>query len=77
MVNFMNDIIEKIKNAKSFDEIAEIKQFLYEANIAGDIDIEDVLAGLYKSPTRFIFELLQNAEDAGATNIEINLDEKF
>ena len=47
MVNFMNDIIEKIKNAKSFDEIAEIKQFLYEANIAGDIDIEDVLAGLY------------------------------
>ena len=36
---------------------------MYEANIAGDIDIEDVLAGLYKSPTRFIFELLQNAED--------------
>lgn len=72
--NQMEDLIEQVKNADTFDEIARIKDFIYKISIAGGIDIEEVLAGLYKSPTRFIFELLQNAEDAKATRISITLE---
>lgn len=36
-------------------------------------DFESILAGLYSNPSHFIYELLQNAEDAGATRVEFEL----
>lgn len=38
--------------------------------------IADLLAHQYSQKTHFIFELLQNAEDAGATQIEFRVEEK-
>ena len=35
--------------------------------------IADLLAHQYSEKTHFIFELLQNAEDAGATEVAFNL----
>lgn len=36
--------------------------------------IDELLSGLYNDPSHFIYEILQNAEDAGATEIHFNLE---
>lgn len=71
----MENNIFDIEKASTFEEIVEIKTRAYEVNKCSGIHIERILSGLYKNPTHFIFELLQNAEDAKASNIQITLDE--
>jgi hypothetical protein len=33
----------------------------------------EIIAGLYSDPSHFIYELLQNADDAGASEVIFNL----
>ncbi len=63
-----------IGSASTFEEVANIKKEAYRININSGINIERILSGLYKNPTHFIFELIQNAEDAKATSIQITLE---
>jgi len=46
-----------------------IKKYGTEINVFGPT----LLANLYSDPTHFIYELLQNAEDAGATEVKFRL----
>jgi|TARA_Y100000310_G_scaffold345108_1_gene461848 hypothetical protein len=38
-----------------------------------NFDFDSILSGLYNDPSHFIYEILQNAEDAGASSICFNL----
>ena len=65
--------MKNINKAESFDEVVEIRNEIYLANLAGDNNFEDILIGLYKEETHFIYELLQNADDVNATEVKITL----
>ena len=56
-------IIELIKISKDYIEAARKKK----------INFDEILSGLYNDPSHFIYEILQNAEDAFATEITFEL----
>lgn len=56
-------IIELIKISKDYIEAARKKK----------INFDEILCGLYNDPSHFIYEILQNAEDALATEITFEL----
>ena len=58
----------------TFDEMVKRKTFAYKAAVANGTNAERLLSGLYKDPTHFIYELLQNAEDTKATEVKIILE---
>ena len=53
------DIKDLISKRKSFVQTSKENNFNFDS----------ILAGLYNDPSHFIYEILQNAEDAGATEI--------
>ena len=57
-----------------FAEMVERKTFAYEVAVASGTNAERLLSGLYKDPTHFIYELLQNAEDTEATEVKMTLE---
>ena len=65
--------LKKIEDAKTFDEIAQIRDLTYRVNEASGFDLQSLLTGGYKDPTHFIYELIQNAEDAKAEKVEFLL----
>lgn len=68
-------MLPSINDAKTFDEVVRIREEVYAANLRGDNHFEDVLVGLYKEDTHFLYELLQNADDVNASEIEITLSQ--
>lgn len=56
-------ILELIKISKNYIEAAKKKK----------INFDEILSGLYNDPSHFIYEILQNAEDALATEITFEL----
>ena len=66
--------IPRIKEAKTIAEIAEIRKRKNEADRDNDDNTKEILAELYSSSTHFIFELLQNAEDASAEEVSFQLN---
>jgi len=52
--------------------ITKRKQWV-ESSRENKFDFDSILAGLYTDPSHFIYELLQNAEDEGAKEINIEL----
>ena len=54
------------------DLISNRKVWLDSTN-KNNFNLEDLLAKPYSDPAHFIFELLQNADDAGATEVEFEL----
>lgn len=58
-------IKELIKNRKEF----------VDAQIKNGFDLTTVLVGLYSDASHFVYEILQNAEDARATEISFDLHE--
>lgn len=64
----------RIEDCNTFEEVAENKRFAYEVTAGSQINVEGILSGLYKDPTHFIFELIQNAEDACAKQVSIELE---
>ena len=66
--------MKSIDEAQSLAEIAEIEEaYNFQAKLAG-WDVKTVLRDMYKDPSHFIYELLQNAEDTGATEVFMNLE---
>lgn len=57
------NITELVKNRKEF----------VDAQVKNKFDLTTILVGLYSDVTHFIYEILQNAEDAKATKIIFNL----
>ncbi len=57
----------------SFEELVEARKKLLEIHQANRFNLEDLLAEQYSDPSHFVYELLQNAEDEKATEVEIRL----
>jgi hypothetical protein len=68
-------IIEEItiEQATTFDEIKEIRKGFRSAARQNKIDFTSALAEANKKPAHFVLELLQNAEDANASEVDIRL----
>jgi len=62
-----------IEQATTFDEIKEIRKGFRSAARQNKIDFTSALAEANKKPTHFVLELLQNAEDADASEVNITL----
>ena len=62
-----------IDEATTFDQIAEIREDYYFAEKRNGFNLRVLLTGGYKDPSHFILELIQNAEDALATEVLIRL----
>ena len=54
----------------TFEKLQEKRKKWVEAEDENEFGTGDVLANLYSDKSRFIFEILQNAEDAGASEIK-------
>lgn len=58
----------------TFEALRDARGSLAAELARNDLDLTRVLSeGLYTDNTHFIYELLQNAEDAGATTVEFNV----
>lgn len=68
--------MDSIDNCKSLEEITKRRLEAYEVQVANGDNYEGVLVGIYEKPTHFVYELLQNADDALATEVcfELNSD---
>ena len=60
----LNSLQDLISNRKKWIESTKENNF----------NLDDLLAKPYSDPAHFIFELLQNADDAGATQVEFELN---
>ena len=58
---------------QSFEELVDRRHILREAERLNNADLESVLVGIYADPIHFLYELLQNAEDAGASEVAFGL----
>jgi hypothetical protein len=56
-----------------FDELVKKRKKWVESSKENRFDFESILAGLYNDPSHFIYELLQNAEDEGATEVRFEV----
>lgn len=64
-------------SVKSFEELVENRRKCIEglrANEGFEAGIQGLLTGLYPDKAHFLYELLQNAEDAGARQVEFRLE---
>lgn len=69
--------VQKIHDM-TFEEIYADRKLLYDAIKLNKTGVLKILTELYSDSTHFIYEILQNAEDAGATKISFSLfPEKF
>lgn len=55
------------------DELIKKRQQWIKSSKENNFDFDNILAGIYNDPSHFIYEILQNAEDANATEISFNL----
>ena len=62
-------------NIKKIEEIKAARLEWIESSKRNGFNFDAILSGLYKDASHFIFEIIQNAEDAGADNIEFYLSE--
>lgn len=57
----------------SFEHLVRIRKQWVQTSQENNFDFESILAGIYNDPSHFVYEILQNAEDAGAIRVEFNL----
>jgi hypothetical protein len=62
-----------IDDATTFEEIADCRSQHYLISKANKFNFSDLLTGIYEDRTHFIYELIQNAEDANAQEVRIQL----
>ncbi len=63
---------------KKFKELIRKRKNWVKSSKENNFDFDNILSGIYNDPSHFIFEILQNAEDAGATSINFKLfDDKL
>lgn len=57
----------------TFKELVKKRKDWVRSSKENNFDFDSILSGLYNDPSHFIYEILQNAEDAGASSISFNL----
>lgn len=57
----------------NFEKLIAKRQQWVQSSKENNFDFDSILAGIYNDPSHFIYEILQNAEDANATEISFNL----
>ena len=67
--------IRSIDECFTLQEITDNRRQEYEIHKANKDDYEGVLVDIYEKPTHFVYELLQNADDALATNVKFEISE--
>ncbi len=60
-------------NSTEFTQLVDKRKRLYNAILENDTDLSSILSGLYSDSSHFVYELLQNAEDAKATSVSFSL----
>jgi len=63
------------EDKEKFDTLINKRREWVKSSRENNFDFDSILAGLYTDPSHFIYELLQNAEDEGAKEINIKLFE--
>jgi len=58
---------------ESFDKLIAKRHQWVQSSKENNFDFDSILAGIYNDPSHFIYEILQNAEDAKATEISFTL----
>ena len=58
---------------ENFEKLISKRQRWVQSSKENNFDFDSILAGIYNDPSHFIYEILQNAEDANATEISFNL----
>lgn len=58
---------------ENFEKLILKRQQWVQSSKENNFDFDSILAGIYNDPSHFIYEILQNAEDASATQISLNL----
>lgn len=69
----MNILDRDLDECQTFNEISEWRGEKYKIDKKSGDDYTGILTNIYKEPTHFIYELLQNADDAKATNVKFVL----
>lgn len=59
---------------KNIHELIDKRKRWVRSNKENEFEIDNILAGLYNDPSHFIYEIIQNAEDAGANEISFTLE---
>ncbi len=60
---------------RKLEKLIERRRDWVRSSRENKFDFDSILAGLYNDPSHFIYELLQNAEDEGATEVKFELFE--
>lgn len=60
-------------DSNEFNQLVDKRERLYNAILENDTDLSSILSGLYSDSSHFVYELLQNAEDAKATSVSFSL----
>ena len=58
---------------ENFDKLIAKRRQWVQSSKENNFDFDSILAGIYNDPSHFIYEVLQNAEDAKATEISFTL----
>lgn len=69
----MSILDRDLNECQSFEEISQWRAAKYEIDKKSGDDYTGILTNIYKEPTHFIYELLQNADDTRATNVKFVL----
>lgn len=64
-------------SSNKFNELVKKRKDWVRSSKENNFDIDSILSGLYNDPSHFIYEILQNAEDAGAKSISFNLYDDY
>lgn len=67
--------INNIKDCKTFEEVRQVRLDLDTQIRRNGDEYDRILTDIYKKPTHFIYELMQNANDAKATKARFVLSE--
>jgi hypothetical protein len=65
--------VQNQSNSMKIQELINNRKEFVDAQIKNGFDLTTVLVGLYSDASHFVYEILQNAEDAKATDITFDL----
>lgn len=76
LIGFREDVVSNLKQNNLLDELRKKREKWVEANRENGFEdgIKKLLTDLYPDNAHFIYELLQNAEDAGASEVRFLLE---
>lgn len=71
----MSILDRDLNECQTFGEISEWRTAKYEIDKKSGDDYTGILTNIYKEPTHFVYELLQNADDAKAVSVKFVLSQ--